>query len=262
MSKNRDKEWWSAADLAAACLPGLPTTRENCSRLLRKIESETGFTRPRAGRGGGIECHITALPEVAREELDRRAGRKYPRYFYDLPYVPEDQMPAYFLERMNAYECEPEPRRALLYKLLLAEFVMRFAQRIDVEVSEATCLVASAMTRAGYVYVKDGGMQIIKPWVYSRMITRTQWRPYKQPASNIIRKINEYISELNCVPPDMAKEMIARSDFTSIEMIVDCMTSLSRAGEISSLPLTKRGMRQLADRVGISGLMGRAKNKL
>lgn len=59
-------EWFTAADLAALHLPDLPATE---SGIIRRARRDGWTSRPRSGRGGGIEYHISALPEPARIAL-------------------------------------------------------------------------------------------------------------------------------------------------------------------------------------------------
>jgi len=57
------KMWLSAAEIAALELPGLPTV----TRAAHRVAVNGGWpSQPRAGRGGGVEYHIDALPPVAR----------------------------------------------------------------------------------------------------------------------------------------------------------------------------------------------------
>lgn len=63
------KEWWTARELAAARLPGLPTTRRGVQFLAGR---EGWAKRVRSGSGGGFEYPSTALPGPARDELVRR----------------------------------------------------------------------------------------------------------------------------------------------------------------------------------------------
>lgn len=64
------KEWFTAAELTA--LPGLPATDRAVQLRARR---EGWQWRTRAGRGGGREYHISALPEPARVELVRRQAQ-------------------------------------------------------------------------------------------------------------------------------------------------------------------------------------------
>lgn len=65
-------EWFSAGELAGMGLPGLPSTKAG---VLKRAEAEgwdrrSGASGPlcrkRKGRGGGVEYHVSLLPEVAR----------------------------------------------------------------------------------------------------------------------------------------------------------------------------------------------------
>ena len=58
------KSWFSPAELAG--LPGLQNTKRGINKLLKTVAWES---RPRAGRGGGREYSINALPEITRRYL-------------------------------------------------------------------------------------------------------------------------------------------------------------------------------------------------
>ena len=57
-------EWLSALELAG--LPGVPGTRNKVNDLAK---SEAWLSRPRQGRGGGREYHVSSLPEETRAAL-------------------------------------------------------------------------------------------------------------------------------------------------------------------------------------------------
>lgn len=75
------KAWFTAAEIAAAGLPGLPSSK-------RKVNARADregwahainargepLARPRQGRGGGLEFHVTLLPEAARAALQGPAS--------------------------------------------------------------------------------------------------------------------------------------------------------------------------------------------
>jgi putative transposase len=66
------KEWYSAKELAG--LPGMPGT----DRAIQiKAEKNNWPSRPRAGRGGGREYHISALPADTRIALAGETSRQY-----------------------------------------------------------------------------------------------------------------------------------------------------------------------------------------
>ena len=69
-----DKEWFSAAELAAQGLPGMPGTRDNVLKLAKRqnwLRAEWRGTkwRPRAGRGGGVEFHYSVLSTQAQIQI-------------------------------------------------------------------------------------------------------------------------------------------------------------------------------------------------
>lgn len=67
--------WWTAAEIAAACLPDLPTTKRRVNALAEReawIRQE-GRARRRAGRGGGWEYHWTLFPSRAQAWLVQQA---------------------------------------------------------------------------------------------------------------------------------------------------------------------------------------------
>jgi len=68
------REWFSAAELAALALPGMPNTRQGVALAAETLgwtvaEAEGRTWRPRQGRGGGLEFHVSALPLAARAKL-------------------------------------------------------------------------------------------------------------------------------------------------------------------------------------------------
>lgn len=74
--------WMTAADIAAADLPGLPSGPHGKRKLneiialekwaLRRGPDGAPLGRKRAAKGGGWEWHVSLLPERARIELVRR----------------------------------------------------------------------------------------------------------------------------------------------------------------------------------------------
>ena len=72
-------EWFTAAELAELSLPGLPADKRSINRRaqeerwsLRQAADGALLVRPRAGRGGGMEFHVSLLPGAARIELARQ----------------------------------------------------------------------------------------------------------------------------------------------------------------------------------------------
>ena len=63
------KQWWVANNIADLCLSAMPQTK---SGVIRKARTENWLSRPRSGRGGGREYHISSLPEATQTALIRR----------------------------------------------------------------------------------------------------------------------------------------------------------------------------------------------
>lgn len=76
MSAAPAQEWWTSSELAAACLPDLPSARQPLERLIeREGWRSTSQARRRQGRGGGWEYHWSLLPIRARRQLLRETGQ-------------------------------------------------------------------------------------------------------------------------------------------------------------------------------------------
>ncbi len=71
MSVTPQKEWWSAADLAASGLPDIPTTKRGLTKMIDRQNwvAQPGLVRRRSGRGGGFEYHWSLLPQRAQQHL-------------------------------------------------------------------------------------------------------------------------------------------------------------------------------------------------
>lgn len=67
------KEWFTAAELAALHLPGLPKSEY---RVRTRANQDYWKNRPRMGSGGGNEYHISTLPIPAQTWLRRQAEPK------------------------------------------------------------------------------------------------------------------------------------------------------------------------------------------
>ncbi|WP_425099169.1 transposase domain-containing protein [Tropicibacter sp. S64] len=65
------QHWWSAAELAEAGLPDMPTTKRKVNEKAKREgwDAISGKVRRRQGRGGGMEYHWTLLPMRARAAL-------------------------------------------------------------------------------------------------------------------------------------------------------------------------------------------------
>lgn len=62
--KGTAKEWFTALELSGK--DGLPATE---SGVIRRAKKEAWTFRPRQGKGGGKEYHISSLPEAAQKSL-------------------------------------------------------------------------------------------------------------------------------------------------------------------------------------------------
>lgn len=79
MIANGGKSWFTAAELADLALPGLPTSKRKINEradaenwALKVDDNGEPRARPRKGRGGGLEYHLSLLPTAAKGELVKR----------------------------------------------------------------------------------------------------------------------------------------------------------------------------------------------
>jgi len=278
---NARKEWWSAAELAAARLPGLPRTRVNCSLFITRAEGQSpDMVRPRSGKGGGREIHITALPSAAYKELRARRGRKRPEFYDWLEPITERSHALHFRERMKECERAPKAERATRFKLLFAEIVARYAALHDASPGDiathfAECLSAgSSPFRPEELATQQGAPPIpaspYAPLYWKAAAAREEWRAthfiwayefakirqgtsikmHHKPRQEIRALIMRYLDELECMWPAEAWCIFQEAARTQSHVSVECMVSLARAGYISGLPLTKSALRQRAARNG------------
>lgn len=73
------REWFTASELAEFALPELPRDKRSINRRAQEERWSTRtaadgspLVRPHAGRGGGVDYHVSLLPGAARLELARR----------------------------------------------------------------------------------------------------------------------------------------------------------------------------------------------
>lgn len=72
MSKATPKQvWWTATEIAAARLPGMPTGQLAVSKMATRLNwrSQPDFARCRKGRGGGWQYHWSLFPAGAKSYL-------------------------------------------------------------------------------------------------------------------------------------------------------------------------------------------------
>ena len=74
MADEPKQHWWSAAELAEAGLPDLPTTKRKVNAMADRENwrAQPNKTRRRRGVGGGVEYHWSLLPIRARLALTTR----------------------------------------------------------------------------------------------------------------------------------------------------------------------------------------------
>lgn len=71
MAEAPEQQWWTAAELADANLPDLPSTKRRINDMATRHgwALQKGKARRRASRGGGTEYHWSVLPVRARAQL-------------------------------------------------------------------------------------------------------------------------------------------------------------------------------------------------
>ncbi|MEL7098256.1 MAG: transposase domain-containing protein [Pseudomonadota bacterium] len=75
-----DKHWWTAAELAASGLPGVPGTKRSVTRMAQRDgwHDIPDATRSKIGRGGGVQYHWSVLPDLAKRKLLTQAAGPQP----------------------------------------------------------------------------------------------------------------------------------------------------------------------------------------
>lgn len=71
-----DREWWTAAEIAAAGLADMPTTKRRVNALAGRLgwNADAVRARRRSGRGGGWEYHWQLFPARAQRQMLVAAG--------------------------------------------------------------------------------------------------------------------------------------------------------------------------------------------
>jgi len=110
--------WFTATELEALCLPGLPGDKRSINRRAQaeRWASRQGadgklLTRARAGRGGGVEYHARLLPAEAQLELARRG---YACCQPEAPKSDSDQLWAWFDRQKASVKAEAQRRLAII----------------------------------------------------------------------------------------------------------------------------------------------------
>jgi len=94
------QEWFTVAELAELALPGLPTTKRGIQMIADRegwatYRDSTGAAcfRPRKARGGGLEYHVSLLPEAARTKLSKVRPAKAERVDRESALLRYDRLP-------------------------------------------------------------------------------------------------------------------------------------------------------------------------
>ena len=118
------KAWFSAAEIAAEALPGVPGSKRGVARIAERMRwDSTDHARPRDGHGGGLEYHFSLLPEGAQAALVARYGK-----------VERHQEPKVQKRTVAAQAVAEVPRAAAAwawYETLPGTIKDRAAQRLD-----------------------------------------------------------------------------------------------------------------------------------
>ncbi|ARR54771.1 hypothetical protein HY78_15670 [Rhizorhabdus wittichii DC-6] len=113
-------EWLSASELAEFGLPGIPRNKRQVADLataerwaIRKGDHGLPLTRKRAGRGGGLEYHVSLLPTEARNALATKlALSAMPEAANDAPQV--DQAWDWYGRQSESVKAEAARRLAII----------------------------------------------------------------------------------------------------------------------------------------------------
>lgn len=132
------QQWFSAAELAEAGLPGVPSTKRGVLKMVRRFgwmgaTDAAGMkqARKRQGRGGGVEFHVSLLPEAARVRLAAVDAEKAERPDRETLWARWETLPeslrAEAARRLAAIERVEDLQRAGLNKSRAIEEVVKAA---------------------------------------------------------------------------------------------------------------------------------------
>jgi len=115
------KVWFTAADLADLALPGLSRAKRKINEMaadlrwaLKVDRAGMALARPRAGRGGGLEYHVSLLPPSAVTELVKR-GLFTPCLSSEQTNTPApDQMWSWYDRQPDTVKAEAQRRLAAI----------------------------------------------------------------------------------------------------------------------------------------------------
>ncbi|HAW49191.1 MAG TPA: transposase [Roseovarius sp.] len=220
MSTRPDREWWTAAEIAAAGLPDIPGTKRGVTKLAQRMSwsEQTGKSRRRNGRGGGREFHWSLFPVRAQSWLLAQAAKVD---------APPDERPARE-EAWSAFEKLPEKPKA--------EAASRLASIQKVEALERGGLTRDQAVRD--VARLDGvaGRTI---WNWLGMIdgVRSDDRlPYLAPRHRLAKRRSR-AREIDPEFGALIKSDYLRPEQPSMSAVYDRCVRLARARGIEAAPL-------------------------
>lgn len=122
------REWFTAAELAALALPGMPATKRGVQDMAerqhwQRADRAGTHWRRRQGRGGGTEYHLACLPMVARAKL---AFAEHAAAATAEPTAPEEGLWEWFARQPEA---KKEKARVRLRALDAVETLVRAGER-------------------------------------------------------------------------------------------------------------------------------------
>lgn len=136
------KEWSTINELNGLELTDLPKGQ---SAILYKAKKEEWKSRPRQGRGGGKEYHISALPEAARVDLARRSMKEQIA-------LKNDELK--IIASMNGLNQKQKTKAEA--RLVLVRQLEQFAASADLAMS-------SAAEKFAFDY--EAGVVPVEPWI-------------------------------------------------------------------------------------------------
>ena len=138
------QEWFSAAELADLALPGIPSTKAGVLKMAAREGWEAAaepvrgaLTRKRKGRGGGLEYHVSLLPDVARTRLAASGLKAAERLDRDAVWARWERLPP-------ALKAEAERRLAAIQQVESLQRAGLAKDRAVKEVVRAATLEARA----------------------------------------------------------------------------------------------------------------------
>jgi hypothetical protein len=142
------KEWFTAADLAAAVLPGMPKSESAMIRLIKREQwqrrdaeqtaGRQGVWRRRKAAGGGVEYHLSLLPSRAQAALLARLAPRTP------PDPPSNTPSVSVAETWAWFERQPEKTKARAAACLATLQAVDTMIRNGVKKDAAVPMVAAA----------------------------------------------------------------------------------------------------------------------